>query len=307
MKKRKILLFTMLVSLVGVILTYPPQWYPNELRLLLSDWFGATAYRDLPDSKAPDQSEPETYCPEDFAGWRQEQEIEGVSISASLTCESDNPFAIAAFVRGTNNVSQSVLMKSGLTPDTVVKGMGGALGFIATIIGLGAIFGQILENSGGAKTLANSLVNLFGQKRASWAMLLTGFMISIPVFLDVGRDAMEAGRSWKESVREALAMSDTLLLVFDPGMAARLAEPENAVLLEIETAHAGVHVALQEGAALVERTTVAAAIARGAAGDQDRQANAGQHLRRIQSHRQLIEAQFDPVGTRHGRATSVTV
>ncbi len=77
-------------------------------------------------------------------------------------------------------------MPLGDIPDTIVKGMGGALGFIATIIGLGAIFGQILENSGGAKTLAHSLVNLFGQKRASWAMLLTGFLISIPVFLDVG-------------------------------------------------------------------------------------------------------------------------
>ena len=48
-------------------------------------------------------------------------------------------------------------MPLGDIPDTIVKGMGGALGFIATIIGLGAIFGQILENSGGAKTLANSL------------------------------------------------------------------------------------------------------------------------------------------------------
>ncbi len=77
-------------------------------------------------------------------------------------------------------------MPLGDIPNTVVKGMGGALGFIATIIGLGAIFGQILENSGGAKTLAHSLVNLFGKERASWAMLLTGFLISIPVFLDVG-------------------------------------------------------------------------------------------------------------------------
>ncbi len=71
-------------------------------------------------------------------------------------------------------------------PKTIVEGMGGALGFIATIIGLGAIFGQILENSGGAKTLAHSLVKLFGKERATWAMLLTGFLISIPVFLDVG-------------------------------------------------------------------------------------------------------------------------
>jgi hypothetical protein len=56
------------------------------------------------------------------------------------------------------------------------------------------------------------------------------------VFLDVGRDAMEAGRSWKESIREALRRCDTLLLVYDPVMTLRLADPENAVLFELETA-----------------------------------------------------------------------
>lgn len=68
---------------------------------------------------------------------------------------------------------------------TIVDSMGGALGFIATIIGIGAIFGAILEHSGGTQSLANSLVRSFGVKRAPWAMLLTGFIISIPVFLDV--------------------------------------------------------------------------------------------------------------------------
>jgi Gnt-I system low-affinity gluconate transporter len=69
--------------------------------------------------------------------------------------------------------------------DTIVKSMGGALGFIATIIGIGAIFGAILEHSGGTQSLANHLVRIFGVERAPWAMLLTGFIISIPVFLDV--------------------------------------------------------------------------------------------------------------------------
>ena len=68
---------------------------------------------------------------------------------------------------------------------TIVNSMGGALGFIATIIGIGAIFGAILEHSGGTQSLATSLVNRFGQERAPWAMLITGFIISIPVFLDV--------------------------------------------------------------------------------------------------------------------------
>ena len=40
--------------------------------------------------------------------------------------------------------------------DTIKVGMGGALGFIATIIGLGAIFGQMIEHSGGAQSLANA-------------------------------------------------------------------------------------------------------------------------------------------------------
>ncbi|MFP6873869.1 MAG: gluconate:H+ symporter [Verrucomicrobiales bacterium] len=69
--------------------------------------------------------------------------------------------------------------------NTIVNSMGGALGFIATIIGIGAIFGAMLEHSGGTQALANTMVKRFGQDRAPWAMLLTGFIISIPVFLDV--------------------------------------------------------------------------------------------------------------------------
>jgi len=69
--------------------------------------------------------------------------------------------------------------------ETLVEGMGGSLGFIATIIGLGAIFGQILEHSGGAQTLAKTMLGVFGEKRASWSMMATGFVVSIPVFADV--------------------------------------------------------------------------------------------------------------------------
>lgn len=68
---------------------------------------------------------------------------------------------------------------------TIVDSMGSNLGFIATIIGIGAIFGAILEHSGGTQSLANSMVRIFGVEKAPWAMLLTGFIISIPVFLDV--------------------------------------------------------------------------------------------------------------------------
>jgi Gnt-I system low-affinity gluconate transporter len=69
---------------------------------------------------------------------------------------------------------------------SIQDGMGGTLGFVAVVVGLGAIFGQILESSGGAESLAHYLVKKFGTDRASWAMVVTGFIVAIPVFLDVG-------------------------------------------------------------------------------------------------------------------------
>ncbi|MDF1559174.1 MAG: gluconate:H+ symporter [Bacteroidales bacterium] len=68
----------------------------------------------------------------------------------------------------------------------IQKGMEETLGFIAVVVGLGAVFGQILESSGGAHALANSLLRRFRHGRASWAMLFTGFIVAIPVFFDVG-------------------------------------------------------------------------------------------------------------------------
>ncbi len=70
--------------------------------------------------------------------------------------------------------------------DSIRDGMGGTLGFVAIVVGLGAIFGQILESSGGAESLAHYLVKKFGTERSSWAMVITGFIVAIPVFLEVG-------------------------------------------------------------------------------------------------------------------------
>ncbi len=69
---------------------------------------------------------------------------------------------------------------------SIQDGMAGTLGFVATVVGLGAIFGQMLESSGGAESLAHYLLKKFGTERAPWAMVITGFIVAIPVFLDVG-------------------------------------------------------------------------------------------------------------------------
>lgn len=69
---------------------------------------------------------------------------------------------------------------------SIQEGMGSTLGFIATVVGLGAIFGQLLESSGGARVLAHYLLEKFGPGKATWALTLSGFIIGVPIFLDVG-------------------------------------------------------------------------------------------------------------------------
>ena len=69
--------------------------------------------------------------------------------------------------------------------DVISKGMGDTLAFVATIVGLGTIFGAILEHTGGAKQLSHYLVRKTGDRKARWAILFSGFIVSIPVFFDV--------------------------------------------------------------------------------------------------------------------------
>ena len=76
-------------------------------------------------------------------------------------------------------------MEPGAIVQTIQKGMGGTLGFVAVVVGLGAMFGAILEHSGGAEAIASSLLKVSGEKGASWALMITGFVIAIPVFFDV--------------------------------------------------------------------------------------------------------------------------
>ncbi|WP_303317852.1 gluconate:H+ symporter [Flavivirga abyssicola] len=78
---------------------------------------------------------------------------------------------------------------SGMEPLTIIKtmqeGMGNTLGFVALVVGLGGIFGAILEHSGGAESLAASLLAKFGVERSPWALMLAGFIVAIPVFFEV--------------------------------------------------------------------------------------------------------------------------
>jgi Gnt-I system high-affinity gluconate transporter len=78
----------------------------------------------------------------------------------------------------------------GMQPDTLLKavktGVGSTLGDVILIICLGAILGKILELSGAASRIANTLISSFGIKNIQWAVLLTGFLVGIPLFYNAG-------------------------------------------------------------------------------------------------------------------------
>ena len=66
------------------------------------------------------------------------------------------------------------------------KGIGDLLGSIVIIIGLGAMLGKLIADSGAAQKIATGLMEMFGKKYILWALLLTGFIIGIPLFYGTG-------------------------------------------------------------------------------------------------------------------------
>ncbi|MDO9105357.1 MAG: multicopper oxidase domain-containing protein [Methylovulum sp.] len=87
--------------------------------LLLNAALGQAA-TDLPPTAKVEMGPVEEVC-SDFISpeWRKEQVIDGVTIQASHLCNPDNPADIAAFVKGTNNISMDTLMQTQLAADAV--------------------------------------------------------------------------------------------------------------------------------------------------------------------------------------------
>ena len=67
---------------------------------------------------------------------------------------------------------------------TITGGFGGTIGNIGIVIILGCAIGIILEDTGGALVLANTILKAVGKKNSALAMALTGYLVSIPVFSD---------------------------------------------------------------------------------------------------------------------------
>src|SRR5215203_2207984 len=109
-----------------------------------------------------------------------------IGLQIFFTAKKLNPFLsllIVAIVAG---------LLLGMQPDVLLKsvesGVGSTLGGggLALIICLGAILGKILEVSGAAEKIASQLIKSFGEKNIQWALLLTGFLVGIPLYYNAG-------------------------------------------------------------------------------------------------------------------------
>jgi len=107
-----------------------------------------------------------------------------IAIQIFLTIKKVSPFLSLLLV----SIVAGLLL--GLQPadllKSIEKGVGSTLGGLALIICLGATLGKILEISGAAEKISSTLISSFGVKQIQWAVLLTGFLIGIPLYYNAG-------------------------------------------------------------------------------------------------------------------------
>ncbi|MEX1136419.1 MAG: GntP family permease [Balneolales bacterium] len=95
-----------------------------------------------------------------------------------------HPFLALLF--GTIAIGFLAGLDAALLIGSIGEGFGATLRSIGIVIAAGAIIGEYLDRSGGAKMLANQILKVVGEKNAPLSMGLTGYVVSIPVFCDSG-------------------------------------------------------------------------------------------------------------------------
>jgi Gnt-I system high-affinity gluconate transporter len=95
-----------------------------------------------------------------------------------------NPFIAFLIVSLTCGILLGIPLKT--VTASVQKGMGDILGSLVSIIVFGAMLGKLVAESGAAQKIASAMVGLFGTKYIQWGLVLTGFIVGIPLFYNVG-------------------------------------------------------------------------------------------------------------------------
>ncbi|MDL2214666.1 gluconate:H+ symporter [Dysgonomonas sp. OttesenSCG-928-M03] len=71
-------------------------------------------------------------------------------------------------------------------PDSINNGVGSIMGSLTLIIVLGAMLGKLVAESGAAQRIASVMVDAFGTKHIQWGLMVTGFVVGIPLFYGIG-------------------------------------------------------------------------------------------------------------------------
>ena len=83
---------------------------------------------------------------------------------------------------------------------SVEKGIGATLGSLIIIISLGAMLGKLVAESGAAQRITEFLMKVFGMRYITWALMITGFIVGIPLFYNVGFVAIYTGINQKRFI-----------------------------------------------------------------------------------------------------------
>jgi gluconate:H+ symporter, GntP family len=87
-------------------------------------------------------------------------------------------------------VSLALALAAGMPLEKIVgsfeTGVGNTLGHIAIVVGLGTMLGKMMAESGASERIAETLIDLLGERRVSWSMMLAGLIVGLPVFFEVG-------------------------------------------------------------------------------------------------------------------------
>jgi GntP family gluconate:H+ symporter len=106
-----------------------------------------------------------------------------LSLVALIAFLKINPFVVLFII------SIGLAVVTGMPLHTIVNsfeaGVGGTLGHIIIVVALGTMLGKMMAESGGAEQIARTLIRFFGEKNISWAMVVIGLVVGLPVFFEV--------------------------------------------------------------------------------------------------------------------------
>ncbi|MGE0587958.1 MAG: gluconate:H+ symporter [Cyclobacteriaceae bacterium] len=108
----------------------------------------------------------------------------GILLQVWLTSKKITPFLSLLIVAIL--IGPLLGMDTASLVSSIEKGVGSTLGGLALILCLGAVLGKILEKSGAIQEISNALIKGLGKQYVQWAVLITGFLVGLPLYYNAG-------------------------------------------------------------------------------------------------------------------------